>query len=333
MPDMWTHLIAGDRIAGAIADRDWTAVIHDHRPVFDFGCQGPDFLLYYNFWPWGKDKRGHDLGDAIHDQRCGEFFAQVFSYLSSLTGSRHYEPCLAYGLGLLCHWVLDRTAHPYIHYIAGLYRAGNPDLAHLAGNHKRIEAIIDTILVKEYWGIATDQVPANQRFDLGQALPTFIADLYGHVVVTVYPDLWRQQAPGFLEKSYRDMMSACRVLFDPTGIKRQAVSRLGRLVGNRQNLTYYFYPRQTNRSVDYLNDQHRPWCHPADRDEISHASFRDLLDRAVVEGAAMVDATIAYLTGGLSHEAWRQAIGNLSFSTGKDCDLPVELKYTQPIVE
>ncbi len=333
MPDIWTHLIAGDRIAQTVVRPEWSAAINNWRAFYDFGCQGPDFLLYYNFWPWSKDKRGHDLGDAIHHEHCGDFFDQVFAHIKSLSGGPTHHPSAAYGLGLLCHWALDRTTHPYIHYISGLYAPGDPDLAHLAGNHKRIEAIIDTLLVKDYWGIATDQVPANQRFDLGERLPSCIGDLYRHAIPSVYPEQWRQQAEGFIEKSYCDMMTACRVLFDPSGAKKKVLTWLQRVAGGHQNLVAYFYPAQVNPKSDYLNDQHAPWCHPADRAEISHASFGDLMDRAVSDGAALVNDTIAYLLGELDRQTWRLGLGNLSFSTGKDCDLQLELKYTQPILD
>ncbi|MGE5654605.1 MAG: zinc dependent phospholipase C family protein [Bacillota bacterium] len=333
MPDIWTHLITGDRIATAVSHPEWSAMIHEHRRLFDFGCQGPDFFLYYNFWPWCKDKRGNALGDMIHHVHCGAFFEQVFLYVASLSGSSDFDPAASYGLGLLCHWALDRATHPYIHYIAGSYTPGDPNVAHLAGNHKRIEAIIDTILVKDYWKISTSHVPANQRFDLGRELPPYIAALYRHVVPRVYPEQWQQQAEGFIEKSYRDMMSACRVLFDPTGIKKKVVTLFQRLTGSRESLTSYFYPEHVNASVDYLNHQHRPWCHPVDCAEISQASFNELMDQAVTDGIAMVNSTIAYLTGQIDLSTWRRAVGNLSFSTGRDCDLPLDLKYAQPILE
>lgn len=332
MPDVWTHLITGDRVSKGIS-RPGMTVINDHRSVFDFGCQGPDFFLYYDFWPWSRDKRGSTLGDAIHHEHCGAFFEQSFSYIASLAGSSDYHAGIAYGLGLLCHWALDRTTHPYIHYISGVHTSGDPSVAHLAGNHKRIEAIIDSLLVREYWGIATDQSPANQRFDLGATLPAYLANLYQRVIPVVYPDLWREQAPGCVAKSYRDMMTACRVLFDPTGIKKRALSWLQRVSGDHLHLSSYFYPNRVNASIDYLNTHHLPWCHPADRQELSTASFGDLLDQAVTDGIAMANCTIDYLAGEFAHQDWLRTIGNLSFSTGKDCDLPLELRYTQPILD
>lgn len=329
MPDVWTHLIAGDMLLGGLQPGVWRSAAHEFRPMFDFGCQGTDFFFYYNFWPWVKDKSATAIGETVHHTRCREFHRAVFVHLKNQKQTKDYQAAVVYGLGLLCHWAVDRNTHPYIHYISGFYDSGDPATHHLLGNHKRIEGAIDTILAKEYWDIEAHLRLANERFRLGGQLPGFLTDLYNSAISTVYSRLWSVQRPGCIEQSYRDMMRACRFFFDPGGLKRQLLS----LVAKQLNPSAYFYPHQVSQEADYLNRQHRQWVHPADYTETYTHSFDELLSFAVVDAGLMIEATLAWLKDELDEAQWLETLGDISFSTGKDSGQTVQLKYCQPILD
>jgi hypothetical protein len=332
MPDIWTHLIEADRIRGSLSNRMAKAAIDENRRYYDLGSQGPDFFFYYNFWPWNRDKRGSAGGHTIHHRRCRDFFDRAFGLIKGQKDQAGYDQTLAYMLGMLTHWAVDRNTHAYIHYISGLADKNSPDAKRLRGNHKRVEAAIDTILAKEYWGIDLYQHPANERFNFEKGLPDPVTRVYTAVVPELYPDVWGGGDPVVARKAYADMMKATRTLFDPTGRKKRWWRVVDRMLGSNL-VDVFFYKERANMAADYLNDQHREWCHPADQTEVSTASLRDLLDRAVAEGVRLIEITMAYLKDEVTHEEWLGQLGNLSFSTGKDSGAEVELKYCQPILE
>ncbi len=329
MPDMWTHLITGDRVLAGLEVDSWHAHVQEHRRVFDFGCQGTDFFFYYHFWPWVKDKSAAAIGETVHHERCRDFHQAVFAYLKSIKNTESYVLGVVYALGLLCHWAVDRNTHPYIHYISGFYDKNDPATHHLIANHKRIEAAIDAILAKEYWGLELHKVPANQRFDLGPELPAEIADIYAQVIPRLYPSLWVKQQPDCIQQSYKDMMHACRFFFDPTGIKKGFFAVAGKSI----NAAAYFYQPKLNPQADYLNRERRTWVHPADEHEAYDVSLDDLLYLSIAEAGGMIEASLAWLNDELHTESWLQILGNLSFSTGKDCDQDIELKHSKPILD
>lgn len=328
MPDMWTHLIAGGQALSHLPDSRWQGILQQQRRLFDFGCQGTDFFFYHRFWPWWPGARANVIGEAVHHRHCREFHRAVLHWVKQRRRSPEYRPATAYALGLLCHWAVDRRTHPYIHCISGFYEPNDSTTQHLQGNHKRIELAIDTILAAEHWGLTLRWVPANRRFYLGRRLPDFIHQLYAEVIPTLYPEDWAGQAVDCIQEAYSDMMRACRLFYDPLGLKR----RLFGLVGRRINAASYFYLPVEQLRADYLNRSQQEWVHPADQREKSRDSLDQLLQQAVGDAVGLWRVSLAWLADELDEPAWLEALGNLSFSTGKDCDLEVPLRHSRPLL-
>ena len=84
------------------------AVVREHRALYDFGVHGPDLLFYYR--PLVKN-RVNELGNACHTENGLRFFARV---AKTVRASVDHDAALSYALGVLCHFALDREAHPYV---------------------------------------------------------------------------------------------------------------------------------------------------------------------------------------------------------------------------
>ena len=137
MPDMWTHLVGGKLAAQSIAQEKWRRSVLAHGNMFVLGCQAPDLFYYYNFHPWKRDKIGNLVSGAIHLEKCRDFAVSLVSELNPSSPS--YISDVVFVLGFLCHWVLDRVTHPYIHYIAGFKTKLKASNVRSATPHKRIE--------------------------------------------------------------------------------------------------------------------------------------------------------------------------------------------------
>jgi len=84
-------------------------LINKHRNMFDIGLQGPDILFFHK--PYKKNPVS-DIGYKIHDENAEKFLKNAMEY------SFKNEKYLAYLLGVVCHYSLDKACHPYVNSIS-----------------------------------------------------------------------------------------------------------------------------------------------------------------------------------------------------------------------
>lgn len=303
MPYAWTHMIFGDTVLKKVGFPP-----PGDQKIFHLGCQGPDFLFFHRFWPWMKDKRVYHLGNAMHQRRCGPFLWDLIEAAKAEMSIRDAV------IGFITHHILDRTTHPYIHYRAG----------YEGYNHQRIEVTIDTLVAQRIAGIKTWSTPLAPRIDVGPSLPEPWLETLNRLARKHYPEETKEIRREELNEAYRDMLTALRIFYDPTGIKRALT--FGKIDPFRHTP---FFPYR-----DYLNESESEWRHPAVPEETHRESFWTLWERALEETADILKQTRDYWTASEKTfpEPLRRAIGNISYDTGKDCDLGLVNRIADPLL-
>lgn len=289
MPNIWTHILFADELAEKSG-----VDVTNYEKFFHLGAQGPDPFFYYNFWPWSKDKSVTRLGSLLHKEKCGVFFREL---LMTVKSSEHDPILKYYALGFIAHHILDRNAHPYI-----IHKSGEEK-----NQHQVLETTIDTLLAKEQ-GILTWKTPVYQRIYVGKNLPSQIIELHVHLMEQVYS--LTDDVAVKVNKSYRDMIRALKVLYDPTGLKNKLLGQMISPFSHNQN----YLP-----NVDYLNIKKTKWFHPVDNSEESNESFYEILDRAKEEGVKTLQAALAFYDGYADIEEVAELLGNNSYETGRPC--------------
>ena len=126
MPTTYSHYRFGKEVYTKLTPAQ-KAIIDPYRGLFDLGLHGPDLLFYYH--PFSKNQI-NQTGVAIHERPGIAFFLPA---ASRWRGCRHKKAALAYLYGVLCHFALDSTCHPYVE--AAVRRTGI--------SHSEIEAEMD----------------------------------------------------------------------------------------------------------------------------------------------------------------------------------------------
>ncbi len=304
MPNIWTHKIFAERIAEK-ARLDFTK----YHKVFTFGAQGPDPFFYHHFWPWKKKHSFDWIGSKLHSEHCGLFLIEMIKYVK-----QHPDDWLlkSYVFGFISHHILDRNAHPYIHF-----KAGND-----GKRHTYLEVLIDTLLMKHYYKIDTWRTPVYPQIDIGYDLPSSIQNMLVHLLKEVH-EIDISNLNQVINQSYQDMKGALNFLYDPNGIKK-------RLLGKQ--VSFYTYAKEIPNK-DILNVNHNDWLHPTNEKEVSTDSFFDILQRAEEEGVEIFQAIENYLTGMEADiQLVEQLIGDISYDTGKACDPTIKLTFFEPII-
>src|SRR5699024_1884955 len=210
------------------------------------------------------------------------------------------------------HHILDRNAHPYIHYRAGY--EGN--------KHQKLQVMIDTLMMEKYHHLKTWKANVSNEINVGSKLDKSIVDLLHRTIDNHYPEC-SMDSNGYIQKAYRDMKLALKLLADPYGWKHALLKQL---------VSPYSH-QPIKDSVDYLNLEHTIWYHPATNEPCTK-SFVDLYNQAWTEGIEIMSEVIAYWNTRehTSKEHLSELIGNISYDTGKPLELNLENKYSEPIV-
>ncbi len=129
MPAIAAHYQLG-QMALALLPNDLASPLKDEQPLFALGCQGPDLLFYYQ--PWHQNPIS-SYGHFLHNQKAADFIAPL---LNSRTLTKKQQAYLA---GFICHYALDKAAHPLINRL-------KPD----GIGHRFIESAFDYIIIEKF---------------------------------------------------------------------------------------------------------------------------------------------------------------------------------------
>ncbi len=316
LPNLWTHLIFGQHALEKSGGKEWIAS-ESLKRVFYLGCQGPDFLFYHHFLPWKKQKHMNRLGSQMHKEHCGPVLIDL---VNRARGRKVGDPSALYVLGFLMHHVLDRNMHPYVFHKSGFVK----------WNHQRFEVILDTIMVKKHLRLETWNTPAWKQLDIGDRLPDDIAAWLDELARRYYPDCASELQAGDWNQAYRDMIRAQKLFHDPYGLKRLLT------LGQIDPMVY----KRKHAPLDYTNDARAEWNDPTDPKELYTASVWDLWDQAMEDAVSVLSAAYAVMRSAESDAAGQsaaqsrlaEAVGNLSYETGRPVDSGLEIKYVNPII-
>ncbi|GLX67114.1 hypothetical protein [Paenibacillus glycanilyticus] len=315
MPNVWTHLIFGQKVL----DRLQESSLIDSGPLkrlFNMGCQGPDFLFYHRFLPWQGHSPMTQLGTEFHNKHCGPVLMQMLdSVLGRSTDAGQPDSSVIYSLSFVLHHVLDRHMHPLVFSKSGFRK----------WDHQRYEVMMDTLIARKLWAVETWKTPVWRHIDTGGRLPDTIVQTFQSITSSFYPELAPAVRAEDWNSAIRDMIRAQRLFHDPVAVKR--------------SLTFgQIDPFVFRKTVPYdvLNENRQPWIDPTDKSVIRSESAWTLWDLAMEDALLVIPAVLNYLrSSGSNQRELRQIaaerIGNLSYETGLPCDSGAMIRYAEPI--
>ena len=285
MPSITTHHLFGQTVL-KMRGEDLSPDAYD---AFVWGCQGPDPFFFAAF---GTRPRVYlRFGQLLHSTGVTRSFGFFLDSARRAEGPSR-EILRGYLSGYLCHYALDRTAHPYVYarqYEACARLGQEKDLTHF---HMRLESAIDAA----FSGITsnpTDLLPANRRVfrAVGGMLSEAARTVYGSSLPA-----------GCFRRAAGRMRLTERFLKSKRGLKRRAVSRIERLFAPASLYDAMSHEDGTKGIDDPLNLGKAPWRDPAgggERTESFPALFEAAKETAVrLIGLAESGADAEQITNG-----------------------------------
>lgn len=226
MPSNYAHYRFAQRMLPQLDSRVTNCV-----ELYLTGCHGPDPMFYYD--PY-KPNPIRDIADRIHKTSGLELFPPLADRLRESCTDGEY----AYLCGLLTHYCLDSTCHPFVN---GLVRRG-------VCGHAALETEFDRFLME------MDGIPKPHRVDLSAHVTPGEADYA--VAAAFYPPLTAEEFRTSVEKMHK----ANRLLSGNSPVPRFLVEKFLERVGGDvrdQMMKKAPDPRTAHLDGEFLACYHR----------------------------------------------------------------------------
>ncbi len=285
----------------------------DEVDAFLLGNQGPDPLFYSV--TSRRLRSVHRLGSRMHCERPSELLV-AFKQSLRLLDERDRRIGRAYALGFLCHYLLDSTMHPFVHWQEyEACDAGEPGLDRNDSHevHAVIESELDELVlfVKRGETVATFN-PSREILKADDHVLSVISKMYAYAAMTEFGLIIPEDAFEASVKRFRRIQA---LFHSRRGRKRDAIARAEELVRR-----YSFYRAMSPRAAAleesaFDNRAHVLWKNPFTGEE-STDSFWDRYDTARARTKAALEA---FASEGFDLEAARAITDDLDFSGAPTC--------------
>lgn len=264
MPGIWTHISFCESVVDTL---QIPSTFTKLESIMKLGAQGFDPLLYYNFQPLIQNPSVRFSDTLLYSQRCSEFLKDLIK--SAKDQRREVK---SYVFGFITNYILKCYLRPFINYFAG-----NEGM-----DRRKLAIHVDTLLMEQYHNLQTWKTPVYKEIDVGFSLDKDIVELIHLNSIKHFPHAGFNSSK-FIQKSYRHMKLALRMLYDPHGWKQGLFGTF---------LSPFSY-QPVDENKDYLNSEKKTWVHPTEHKSRTD-SFMELYDQAKIETVEVMTEVLSY---------------------------------------
>lgn len=324
MPNLVTHYLCGLEAIKNINSKKCKALINKRQNIFNLGVQGPDILFYYGIWPWSAKVDSPSIGHDMHVSKVNLVFKGLIDYI--IKQNDYIKKILTvYLMGYLSHNCMDSISHPYIFYRSGFKTASDTNENLYIYYHRRFETAIDVLLCKRLLNKKVHEINHDKLIEITSTEQNIISEMYESVIKAVFNFSVPKNK---ISQAIKDMILVEKLFKDPHGVKKKAVASLDYLIYGFPLYSSIIFPREITDGLDYLNLKNSEWCMPFDKNQKSTQSFVDLFKEAYQRTQRFCDVLYSSIfTNNSSIPYALKLFGNNSYTSGIDCDIPVEFKY------
>lgn len=285
--------------------------------------QSMDSLMFYNLFSIMPGKKIRKFCGEFHRNKSQEYFVNLIKYIKDNELYNDMDVC-SYLAGMICHYVLDSTIHPYIIYKTGVFDKKNKNTYIYNHVHEFMEVFIDNDMVRRRektnpYKFRLDKFCFNTR-SFSDYLDACINDSFNKTFGI-------KKMSKIYYKSLKQMKWAL-LLFrrDVYGIKKFFYKLIDTFTTKRtfrfECISYHYTLEDRH---NYLNSDHKTWRNPTSYNMTSDESFVDLYVKSIKAAKVLICASFDYITG--KNIELEKIFTNTSYVTGLNCNLKKELKY------
>jgi hypothetical protein len=256
------------------------------------GTHGPDPFFFYGQVPWRKREdagRAHEFAQWLHEAPPSEVLGPLVRAAQGLVdidlavaapelAEIFKRPALRplafrFVKGMVMHYLLDRSIHPWVYWSIGFNNEINPDPPSRI-RHAYFEAALATLGPVPHEGKIKYSQSPNIMLLSEKAWFTTADALF----LSAFPDRYKK---GMYEASFYDMESVLLFIWDPLAIKRKIFDAFGSHDSLPRSMIQPVIKKEFEKR-DYRNAEHKQWLLPS-TGAVQHESTGDLVQRALDE--------------------------------------------------
>lgn len=298
--------------------------LKDSKDILKVSAQSMDPLNFYISKNLKKNKKVRTFAEYFHTHKANKFLITLTNYIKYNYYATKPD-VMAYLYGMISHYILDSTFHPYVYYKTGEFKKNVKSTYIYNAKHHEFETAIDRYLIK----LRENIIP--YKYKLYKEIfnvSTFSSDLKDVINFSYKETFHINNFDEILLKSLKDMRLAFQLLrYDPIGIKYKAYKIIDKITLKRVlNIKFVSYYYKSN--IDFLNEEHKVWYYPTTKKKKSSDSFIDLYIKAMTNTLKIIKEVDEYIYNNKKVNL-EKLFGNLSYKTGIELTKKQELKYFQ----
>ena len=315
MPSTITHSYFMNDVYDHLSVKNKELLYSDKKWLQTTG-QGMDVTYFNNvMFPWRKGLDIRLFGAWLHYNKTYDVFKTLIDYIKYNEYYNNSE-VMAFLYGLICHYSLDKTTHPYIIYKTGKYHKHDKSTHKYNMEHSKMESLIDEYFIKEREHIKPYEYKCYKILDT-RSLSKRTKEV---IDFTFKESCGRENFSIDYEKSIKDMKLFYRVFrYDPTGLKLLLYKFVDLICPptfrKKQAISYHNKLKDVD---DLLNLNHHTWYNPVNKEK-HNESFLDLYIIAMQDAIYMIENINKYIYDDKKIDL-KKVIGNYSYESGIDLD-------------
>ncbi len=322
MPSTVTHSLFALDVLSHV-EKDYKNLYYniEYLKLFSQGADPLNFYSIDNIFDKKIVRRKYPK--LLHTKKTKKLFICLIKNI--IDNKLYYdEYVMSYLYGLMCHYFLDSTIHPYIIYYSGNYNNRIKNTYKYNGLHSLMEVNIDLYMINKVIKVEPTKFKLHkycfniEKFNnnLNNLLDICYKEVYG---IDNFSKIYY--------KSIIDMKRVNRIFrYDRYGIKKKLYKFIDFITPDSfTNMSALSYHDKINE--DYLNKDHETWNHIQDKNEVCNYSFDDLYNIALNNCVSSIKKVydIIYNNGNINE--LNNIFLNLSYLTGKNCNDKRKIRY------
>lgn len=270
MPGLISHNYFSNAIIDSL-DKGVAEIIDRHFDAYQVGAQGPDILFGLRV----SAPCFRRFGNAVHEGKCLEVFDAAADYILD-SGN---EAALAFMLGMVEHYVLDKTIHPYVIYKSqGEMKQLYPPQYDNSSRHVVLETHLDNFVVNELSGGGYDTVlRGGSLMPLNKKTLEAIDGLFLEGIAPLYEVPLKK---GMAARSTKRTKSFFALTNSGVGLGYFIMDIAQRVLYKNRALTGYFLEKANDKRLDAPNLNGKTWYSVLGGEKETTENFFEMLDRA-----------------------------------------------------
>lgn len=311
MPAITTHKIFADNVFNKLSIKQSMKI---DKNIYLTFAQSHDLLFYSKGI---KGKYYKNLGHRAHHNNTQDFIINIISYIKRNKLTKNKQ-CLAFLYGILTHYYLDTTTHPYVFYKTGRYKGDNQTLKY-KGKHNELERQIDALIYELKY-----KKPYN-KYNFNDTLTKFtfskeLIELINHCYKKTYNE----------NKVYPKIKRGINImrLFHKTIVKDKysLKYKLFLLIDKIFKTNLHPYSTSIKYKKDILNIKKKKWYHPITYKQ-SNQSFTELMELAEKNCIKTMKYIEKYFDNKSTLTILKTIIKDMDYSSGLPIKETTKMKY------